>query len=105
MKRAALLVALAAALLVPEAVSAQAASPTETQLQLERQQRRLIVRPSPSAEAIERDAQEAAVQAEQAQRQQEIARDLRRPSRRPDLDYDVKTGIQSQRLNDALHRR
>jgi hypothetical protein len=105
MKRAALLVALVAALLVPETVRAQGASPTETQLQMEHRQRRLIVRPSPPADAIERDAQEAALQAEQAQRQQEIARDLRRPSpRRPDLDYDVKSGIQSQRLNDALHR-
>jgi hypothetical protein len=106
MKRFALLVALAAALFVPETVRAQAASPTETQLQIERQQRRLIVRPSPPAETIERDVQEAAAEVEQRQRQQEIVRDLQRPlTRRPDLDYDIKNGIQSQRLNDALRRR
>ena len=28
-----------------------------------------------------------------------------RPSARPDLDYDVRTGIQSQRLNDAVRGR
>jgi hypothetical protein len=106
MKRFALLVALAAALFVPDTVRAQAASPTETQLQIERQQRRLIVRPSPPAETIERDVQDAAAEAEQRQRQQVIVRDLQRPlPRRPDLDYDIKNGIQSQRLNDALRRR
>jgi hypothetical protein len=105
MKRFALLVALAAALFVPDTVRAQAASPTETQLQIERQQRRLIVRPSPPAETIERDVQDAAAEAEQRQGQQVIVRDLQRPlPRRPDLDYDIKNGIQSQRLNDALRR-
>jgi hypothetical protein len=106
LKRIALLIALAAALLVPDTVRAQAASPTETQLEMQReQQRRLIVRPTPPAETIERDVQEAASEALQRERQQEIVRDLRRPlPRRPDLDYDVKNGIQSQRLNDALRR-
>lgn len=106
MKILALLLALAAALLTPHTARAQAASPTDTQLQIDRQQRRVIVRPSPPAETIERDVQEAAVEAEQHRRQEQIARDLRRPlPRRPDLDYDIKSGIQSQRLNDALRRR
>ena len=105
-KRLALLVVLGAVLLVPNTVRAQAASPTDTQLEMQReQQRRVIVRPTPSAETIERDVQGAATEAAQRPRQQEIVGDLRRPlPRRPDLDYDVKNGIQSQRLNDALRR-
>ena len=102
----ALLLAVSAALFVPDTVRAQATGATETQLEMERRQRRVIVRPTPPAETIERDAQAAAVEAEERQRQHEIVRDLRRPlSRRPDLDADVRSGIQSQRLNDALRRR
>jgi hypothetical protein len=105
-RRFALMLAVAAALLVPDVVMAQAASPTETQLQMERRQRRVIVRPSPSPETVERDVQAAAAEAEQRQRQEETVRELRRPlPRRPDLDYDIKSGIQSQRLNDALRKR
>ena len=105
MKRVALLIALAAVLLVPEAVRAQAENPSDTQLQMERQQRRLSVRPTPPAATIERDVHDAMAEGERRERQQEIVRDLRRPvSRRPDLDYDIKSGIQSQRLNDALRR-
>ena len=48
----------------------------------------------------------AAERVEQQRRQQETLRKLTRPApERPDLDYDVKSGIQSQRLNDALRRR
>ena len=103
--RLALTLAVAAALVAPEAVMGQAASPTDTQLQMERRQRRVIVRPSPPAETVESDVQDAAAQVEQRRRQDETVRELRRPlPRRPDLDYDVKSGIQSQRLNDALRR-
>jgi hypothetical protein len=93
---------LAAALvvLVPAPVLAQAASPgTETRLEMERRQRRAVVRPGIPSGVVENDV-------EAVLRQQETARDLTRPApRRPDLDYDVKSGIQSQRLNDALRRR
>lgn len=106
MKRVALLIAVAAALLVPDHVMGQAASSSETQLQMERRQRRAIVRPRPSDESVARDTDAAAVEAERRQRQEETIRELQRPfSRRPDLDSDVKGGIQSQRLNDALRRR
>jgi hypothetical protein len=102
MKRLVLLVALAATLSVANTVQAQ----PETQLEMQREpQRRVIVRPTPSAETIQRDVRESATDAAQHQRQREIVSDLRRPlPRRPDLDYDVKNGIQSQRLNDALRR-
>jgi hypothetical protein len=105
MKRITLTVVLTAAVIVPAAVMGQAASPTETELQIERQQRRAIVRPTPPAEVVAHDVQEAAAEAEQRRRRDATVRDLQRPlPRRPDLDYDVKSGIQSQRLNDALRR-
>jgi hypothetical protein len=103
--RVALLIAGAAALLVPDCVMGQAGSPSETQLQMERRQRRPIVRPRPSSEAVAGDVDTATAEAERRQREDETIRELRRPfSRRPDLDSDVKGGIQSQRLNDALRR-
>lgn len=95
------------ALLVPVPVLAQAASPgTETRLEMERRQRRPVVRPTPPAESVERDASSAAEDVEQRRRREETVRGVTRPApRRPDLDHDVKSGIQSQRLNDALRRR
>ena len=106
MQRVAFVVALAAIVAVAPSVYAQDASPTDTQLQMDRQQRRVIVRPAPPPEVVERDVQDVTAEVEQRRQQQEIARDLRRPlPRRPDLDYDVKSGIQSQRLNDVLRRR
>ena len=104
-RRAVLTVVVTATVLVPGAVMGQAASPTETRLQMQRQQRLAFVRPAPPPEVVERDVQEAAAEAEQRRRHDETIRELRRPlPRRPDLDYDVKSGIQSQRLNDALRR-
>ena len=106
MTRALLVTAVMAAILAPERVLAQAASPTETQLQMERHQRRVIVRPTPPPAVVEQDVQAATGELEQRRRQEETVRELRRPlPRRPDLDYDVRSGIQSQRLNDALRQR
>ena len=93
------------ALLAPAGVRAQAPSPTDTQFQMERQQRRLIVRPGAPADVVERDVDAASAEVQKRERQEQVARDLRRSlPRRPDLDYDVKSGIQSQRLNGALRR-
>jgi hypothetical protein len=94
------LLAAALVLLLPAPVLAQAVSPADAQLQMERRQRRVIVRPSPPAEAIEHDVQTAT---EEIERRHNAL--TRTAPRRPDLDYDVKSGIQSQRLNDALRRR
>lgn len=107
MRRHRALLAAALVLLAPAPVLAQAASPgADAQLQMERRQRRVIVRPSTPADVIEHDVQTATEEIEQRQRQQETVGALTRPvPRRPDLDYDVKSGIQSQRLNDALRRR
>jgi hypothetical protein len=104
-RRVAMMIVVTAAVLVPGPAVGQAASPSETELQMERRQRRAIVRPTPPPEVVEGDVQDAAAEAEQRRRQDTTFRDLRRPlPRRPDLDYDVKSGIQSQRLNNALRR-
>ena len=96
---------IAVVLLAPAGVSAQAPNPTDTQFQMERQQRRVIVRPGASADVVERDVEAANAEVQKRERQEQIARDLRHPlPRRPDLDYDVKSGIQSQRLNGSLRR-
>jgi hypothetical protein len=104
-RRLALMTLVTAALILPASLMAQPASPTETELQMRRQQRRAIVRPTPPSAIVERDVQAATADAAQRLAQDEVVRELRRPfTRRPDLDYDVKSGIQSQRLNDALRR-
>jgi hypothetical protein len=101
LSRTTLIIVVAATAFLPGVVFGQAASPAETEPQMERRQRRVIVRPSPSAETVERDTQAAEAEIEQRRRQAETIRELQRPSpRRPDLDYDVKSGIQSQRLNE-----
>jgi len=94
-----------AAVILPASLMAQAPGPAETELQMRRQQRRAIVRPTPPSDIVERDVQAASADVEHRRAQDEAVRELRRPSpRRPDLDYDVTSGIQSQRLNDALRR-
>ena len=94
-----------AALILPASLMAQPASPTETDLQMRRQQQRAIVRPTPPSDIVERDVQAATADGAQRRAQDEVVRELRRPfTRRPDLDYDVKSGIQSRRLNGALRR-
>ena len=93
-------------LLVPASVLAQAASPKpDGKVEMSTQQRRIVVRPGTPADTVEHDAEAAAAEV-QEQRSHARARALTRPApRRPDLDYDVKSGIQSQRLNDALRAR
>jgi len=99
------LAVLAVVLLAPADARAQAPSPTDTQFQMERQQRRVFVRPSLPADVVGRDVEAASAELQEREREEQLARDVRHPlPRRPDLDYDVKNGIQSRRLNDALRR-
>jgi hypothetical protein len=104
MLRIALVVTLVA--LTPVPGLAQGASPnTDTQLEMKTRQRRPVVRPATPPEIVEQDAEAVEAQLER-QRDGANARALTRPApRRPDLDYDVKSGIQSQRLNGALRAR
>lgn len=93
-------------MLVPAAVFAQAASPTsETLLQQEMRHRRVIVRPLTPADQVQQDADRATAELQQQDREQTIVRDLTRPAQRPpQADQDLKGGIQTRSLNDALRR-
>jgi hypothetical protein len=99
------LVVLAVVLFSPAGVRAQSPGATDTQFRMERQQRRVIVRPGAPADVVERDVDAASAEVQKRERDEQITRELRHPfPRRPDLDYDVKSGIQSQRLNGSLRR-
>jgi len=88
--------------LVPATVLAQAASP-DTQLQQEMRHRRVIVRPPTPTDQVERDVDRAV--AEIQEREQAVGRDLNRPAQRPpQTDQDLKGGIQTRSLNNALRR-
>src|SRR5262245_38774990 len=85
---------------LPLAAAAQAPPATTGDLQIERQQRKPVVLPKPSAEQTRADADRAVDEI--------IGRDpnriisetspVRSPSR-PDYTYDVKNGIGSERMN------
>lgn len=96
---------LAAAL--PLAAAAQSSSPSTGDLELQRKQRRSVVLPKPSPDQVRADADRAVSDYAATRAPGRIVRETlpTRPSARPDLDYDVKSGIQSQRLNDALRDR
>jgi hypothetical protein len=107
--------ALALAVLVPAPVAAQAPPPAATppaateepagtDLRMERKTRRVIVQPRPAPETFARDAAEVTEQVERERRARELMEDAVRPSRRPDLDPDVRGGIQSDNLRRALPR-
>jgi hypothetical protein len=90
---------------LPLVAAAQSTSPGTTDLESQRRQRRAVVLPKPSADQVRSDADRAV--SEYAGRSTDrVVRETSpvRPSARPDLDYDVRTGIQSQRLNDALRK-
>ncbi len=60
----------------------------------------------PDPKVVERDTEEAVAAIKARERREEVMREtLRAPSRRPDLNYDVWSGIQSRNINDALRRR
>jgi hypothetical protein len=94
-------------MLVPATVLAQAASvDTETKLQQEMRHRRVIVRPTTPPAEVQRDADQAATEVlQQKEREQAVVRDLTRPApRAPQADDDLKGGIQTRSLNNALRR-
>jgi len=92
---------------LPLTVAAQAPSPPSTgDLQLERKQKKAVVLPKPSPDQVRADA-ERAVDEVIGRSPDAVVRETSpvRPSSRPDLDYDVKSGIQSQQLNKELFKR
>jgi hypothetical protein len=92
---------------LPLAAAAQSSSPSTSDLEMQTKQRRSIVLPKPTPEQIRQDADVAVSEYAATRDPSTVVRDTSpvRPSARPDLDYDVRSGIQSQRLNDALKGR
>jgi hypothetical protein len=94
-------------MVMPLVAAAQSSSPTTGDLEMQRQQKRSVVLPKPSPEQVRQDADRAVSEYAATQSPGKVVRETSpvRPSARPDLDYDVKGGIQSQRTNDALRGR
>lgn len=64
------------------------------------------VHPPLDPEVVKKDAERAVTEMEARRRDEEALRRARpAPPRRPDLNYDVVSGIQSRSLTDALRRR
>jgi hypothetical protein len=105
MKSSVTAVVVVAAALAPAVGFAQSAS-TETQLQQELRHRRVIVRPVTPPDEVARDADAAVVELTERERERDqVVRDLRRPApRAPQMDQDLKGGIQTRSLNNALRR-
>jgi hypothetical protein len=94
-------------IVAPTTVLAQAAASPggETQLQQEMRHRRAIVRPITPPEQAQQDVDRAAADIQQRDREQAVVRDLTRPPQRPpQADPDLKGGIQTRALNNALRR-
>jgi hypothetical protein len=87
-------------------VFAQAASPApETRLQQEMRHRRVIVRPATPLGEVQRDVDTATAEVERGRREDGVVRDLTRPApRQPQMDQDLRGGIQTRALNDARRR-
>ena len=92
---------------LPVAAAAQSPTPSTGDLQIQSKQRRSIVLPKPTQEQIRQDADTAVSEYAATRNTGKVVRETSptRPAARPDLDYDVRSGIQSQRLNDALKSR
>ena|SRR5262252_8501166 len=92
-------------LLLPQAASAQD-TPGQHQSVLEMRRdresaaRRPIVHPAPPVDEAVRDAARATAEYERAQRAEELLREQKAAAadRRPDLNYDVTSGIQQRNL-------
>jgi hypothetical protein len=96
------LLALAVAVLgaaLPVVAAAQA--PTKGDLELQRKQKRSVVLPKQTPDEIRADADRAVSEYAAGSPPGNVVRETSpvRPSARPDLDYDVKGGIQSRQLN------
>jgi hypothetical protein len=62
--------------------------------------------PVPDGKMLEKDVDQAIAEIAARKRDEELLRGLvLTPHRRPDLDYDVISGIQSRNLENALRRR
>ena len=83
---------------------AAAQSPTTGDLELQRKQKRSIVLPKQSPEEVRMDADRAVSEYAASQPMGRVVRETSpvRPPARPDLNYDVTSGIQSRRLGEVF---
>ena len=100
---------LAVALLIIAAVPLPAWAQSEpsrpSDLQIERRERRVIVLPRSTPESFALDVEVATADVQRQQRLEGLLREHTRPlARRPDLDADVRGGIQQRSLRNALPR-
>ncbi len=98
------LIVSALVLLLPLAAAAQDApgqDPSALELRRAREStRRPIVHPAPPVDEAVREAERVTAENESAQRAEELLREQKSSAanRRPDLDYDVTSGIQQRNL-------
>jgi len=85
------------------ATAQDSASPV-TGLETEFKQKRFVVLPRPTPEAVEKDVAAVKTELEAAERREELIDQVIRPPRRPDLDETVSSGIQGRNLGRALTR-
>ena len=93
---------------LPVVAAAQSKPPAGSgDLELQRKQKRSVVLPKQSPEQVRTDADRAVSDYAATRPTGRIVRETSpvAPSARPDLDRDVKGGIQSQRTTDALRGR
>jgi hypothetical protein len=65
-----------------------------------------VEQPAPDPRIAEEDTEKALAEIQVRERTEELVREtLRLPSRRPDLSYDVWSGIQARNTTPALRRR
>lgn len=90
---------------LPLAAAAQA-PPATGDLQIERKQRKAVVLPKPTAEQARSDADRAVdeIIGRDPHRVMDQTSPVRSPTR-PDMNYDVKSGIQGDRLNKEMFKR
>jgi|ERR1051326_1678825 hypothetical protein len=89
---------------LPLAAAAQSQSPATGDLEIQKKQKRAVVLPKPSPEQARADADRAVTEYASGRTPGQVVRDTSpvRPSSRPDLDYDVKSGIQTRQLQKEL---
>ena len=97
----------ALALLCAWAPPLHAEQPSATdQLHLRLSRRPPAAHPSPDPRIAQMDAQQAMAGVEARERERKAMREaVPTPLQRPDLSYDVVSGIQARRLSDALRAR
>ena len=89
---------------LPIVAAAQSQSPATGDLELQRKTKRSVVLPKPTPEQARAEADRAVSDYAATRPTGRIVKETSpvRPSPRPDLDYDVKNGIQSRGVTDAL---